>query len=769
LKTAGTQSITATDTVTSSITGSQTGITVSAGSLSKFVLSAPSSATAGTAFTLTVTAEDAYGNTVTSYSSSVPLSASTGAISPTSTGTSGWSNGVWSSTSVTLTAAGSITITANDGSGHTGTATLTVNAAAASKLVVSGFPSSVTAGSGNSVTVTAEDQYGNTVTSFAGTVTISSSDSKAVLPSPGTLTNGVGSFSVTLETAGTQSITASATGVTSGSQTSITVNPASASTLVVSGFPSSVTAGTAGSVTVTAKDAYGNTATGYRGTVKFTSSDGQAALPSNYAFQAGDNGAHTFTNGVTLKTAGTQSITATDTATGTITGSQTGITVNPASIASFTISGYPSSVTAGTNFGSSNVVVTAVDSYGNTVTSYTGSVYFTSTDTQAVLPYTSSSKYTFTTGSGNDNGVHTFPGTGFTLKTVGSGTQTITVTDGTHSATSNSITVTATSFAGFTITGYPSVVTVGTSFGSNNVVVTAVDAYGNTVTGYSGSVYFTSSDSLAVLPYTQSSKYTFTTGSGNDNGVHTFPGTGFMLKTLGSQTITVTDGSGHSAISSSITVANAPPQYDKYATGNAASGAKYMTINFPATTSSGELIVVAVTESTSDHVTSITPTTYNFAQYKTLTVDSNVQVEVWYGWSTTASAQTITINFESGGTAHSTSAVVFSISGASTSSPFDGNANTAVSSSASSSASISTSTTRANDLVIGVLGLDGSSSTTISATGNNNLVAYSDCNSGRDTAVEYQTVTVPSNTQESFSWTGGNHNWGIIEFAIRPP
>ena len=81
-------------------------------------------------------------------------------------------------------------------------------------------------------------------------------------------------------------------------------------------------AGAPGSVTVTADDLYGNVATGYRGTVKFSSSDTNAALPANYTFTAANAGTHTFTNGVTLKTVGTQSITATDTVTGTITGTR---------------------------------------------------------------------------------------------------------------------------------------------------------------------------------------------------------------------------------------------------------------------------------------------------------------------------------------------------------------------------------------------------------------------------------------------------------------
>src|SRR5260370_35767000 len=67
------------------------------------------------------------------------------------------------------------------------------------------------------------------------------------------------------------------------------------------------------SVTVTALDQFNNVATGYTGIVHFTSSDGQAVLPANYTFVAGDNGIHTFTNLTTLKTAGNQTITGTDT------------------------------------------------------------------------------------------------------------------------------------------------------------------------------------------------------------------------------------------------------------------------------------------------------------------------------------------------------------------------------------------------------------------------------------------------------------------------
>ena len=69
------------------------------------------------AFTIQITALNQNGNPFTGYpATSLTLTASTGIVSPASTGTSGWSKGVWTGT-VTLTTAGSdIRITASDGS-----------------------------------------------------------------------------------------------------------------------------------------------------------------------------------------------------------------------------------------------------------------------------------------------------------------------------------------------------------------------------------------------------------------------------------------------------------------------------------------------------------------------------------------------------------------------------------------------------------------------------------------------------------------------------
>jgi hypothetical protein len=75
-------------------------------------------------------------------------------------------------------------------------------------------------------------------------------------------------------------------------------------------------------------------------------------------------------------------------------------------------------------------------------------------------------------------------------------------------------------------------IAAGTPF---NLTVTAIDVWGNVLPTYTGSVKFTDSVTGATLP----GKYTFTTGTGKDNGVHTF--TGLVLKTKGLQTIAVID------------------------------------------------------------------------------------------------------------------------------------------------------------------------------------------------------------------------------------
>jgi hypothetical protein len=95
--------------------------------------------------------------------------------------------------------------------------------------------------------------------------------------------------------------------------------------------PSNATAGSPFTVTVTAmvgrsRDKVINSP------IHFTSSDSAAVLPPDYYFTAQDAGSHTFTNGVTLKTAGSQSITATTIGASALNGTAT-VTVSAATTA----------------------------------------------------------------------------------------------------------------------------------------------------------------------------------------------------------------------------------------------------------------------------------------------------------------------------------------------------------------------------------------------------------------------------------------------------
>ncbi len=305
----------------------------------------------------------------------------------------------------------------------------------------------------------------------------------------------------------------------------------------VGGFPSPITAGVPGNVTVTALDQLGETVTGYRGTVHFSSSDGQAVLPNDYTFTAADSGTHTFS--ATLKTAGTQSLTATDTATNSTTGTQSGILVNPAALNHFLITSSVdgSSTTAGSPF---DITVTAQDAYNNMVTTYTGTVTFSSQDPYgATLP----SDYTF---QPSNMGMVTFPG-GATLYTAG--TWDVTVTDTSSGATgSDFVMVTAAPAVAFQIIA-PANATSGQAF---DITVIAVDPYGNTDMNYLGTIHFTSTDSDpgVVLP----ADYTF---QASDAGMVTFPA-GVTLMTPGDQTITATDTSDASITGSAIVTVTAP-------------------------------------------------------------------------------------------------------------------------------------------------------------------------------------------------------------------
>jgi hypothetical protein len=515
LRTAGNQTLTATDTKTPSIIGASSTIAVNPAAVSHFVLSAvPSNITAGNTFNLTVTSLDAFNNLATGYTGTVVMSSTDTAASfvpPSATLT-----GAVGTFSVTLKTVGSWTVTAKDAA--TGTPSVTtglinVFVAPASHFVISGTPGSTTAGHGFGFTVTAYDPFNNLATGYLGTVVFSSSDKALVfLPSAGTLAGGVGTFSATLKTAGNQTITAqdSATSTITGTSNTITVSAAAATHFALTGEPSSLSAGTPFAFTVTAEDAFNNKAIGYAGTVHFTSTDPNASVGGS-ASEGGLPSPATLTSGVgaftaTLVTAGSQTLTVSDAVAGSIAGSAT------VSIASLAANHFQVSVPSPVQAGQFNIFqVTALDRFNNQDTTYGGTVEFTTSAAKAQL----SDPGALTNGMGN-----------FVAILKSAGIQTVTATDivnNTLTGTSNPITVTPAGLFQFAVTASNPTAGLGFAF-----TVVAQDQFGNTETNYGGTVRFSSTDGRGVLP----ANSTLAAGQG------TFSAT---LATSGSQTLSATD------------------------------------------------------------------------------------------------------------------------------------------------------------------------------------------------------------------------------------
>lgn len=197
-----------------------------------FTAAAPGVITAGgNAGTVQVALEDGAGNVATNNSSTV--------VTLTVTGSSSYSQ-VYSATAVSGVATfnlSSVALQTADTYLYTATATgLTqtqstelVTAGTATSFTVTGLGPFAAPGSAGTATVTANDQYGNVATGFTGTVTLSSTDTTATF-SPTSYTyvsgnGGVHTFSVTFNTAGTFSVTATS-GAVVGSESGIVVAPA---------------------------------------------------------------------------------------------------------------------------------------------------------------------------------------------------------------------------------------------------------------------------------------------------------------------------------------------------------------------------------------------------------------------------------------------------------------------------------------------------------------------------------------------------------------
>jgi len=257
-------------------------------------------------------------------------------------------------------------------------------------------------------TVTLNGLYTGTVTPAVSGVTGTLSPTSLVWSG----TSGAKTFTLTATSAGTASvsITASPTLTIAGSPISVTVST-SATTATLSG-PATATEAVATSAFTVALNGV------YTGTITPTVSGVTGSFTPISLSWSGTSGSKTFT--FTPSSSGTASISITASPTLSYSGSPVSVSVSPGAVDTLSVTG-PSSATAGMPL---SITVTADLTMGGTDTSYRGTIAFTSNDPHAALP----GNYTFTVG---DVGVHSF-----TVTFLTAGDKTITATDTVTSAIS---------------------------------------------------------------------------------------------------------------------------------------------------------------------------------------------------------------------------------------------------------------------------------------------------------------------------------------------
>ena len=555
---------------------------------------APAGNSASTAFTIAL--EDQFGNPITrATNTTVNLSSNSkgsyifnttkGLTTPTGATTVTINSGN-PSASVYYgdTSSGNPVITASVTGQPTWTATQTETVTAGpTKLVFTTPPQTGSAYTSAIIgPITVQEQTAAGVPTTVGeTVTLSSNSSGTYIFNPTfgatsptgstTVTIPAGSSSVSFyygdTKAGSPSIMAAATGLTSASQPeTVNVGPVAAFALSTPGAP---VAGTSFTETITAVDAGGNTVTsfgGAGGTSECLTLSGAASSPNGTAplypplgtCQSGTS-AITFTNGVgmaavTLYNAQPTKLQATQ---GAITGSTNSFNVSAGSAAAFSLSTIPQS--AGVAFSQS---ISATDQWGNPTSSYAGTKCLTfSGPSSSPAPTSKAPAYPAQGGS-------CATGQSSVTFTAGIGTPSITLYDAqTTTLTAKSGSLTGTS-ASFTVAAGPlTTLTVanpgpqiaGTAF---NVHMTGVDQWSNgisatltptfsgpsnapngTTPSYPGSVTFTNGTATSSITLFDAQSTTLKVTSGSISG--TSPS--FTVSAGAITSITATSGGSQSA------------------------------------------------------------------------------------------------------------------------------------------------------------------------------------------------------------------------------
>ena len=412
--------MTLTITDTQTLISGSTSLVVGPNSLHSYALSpSTTSPSAGTPFSLTVTANDQYGNLDTNYGGAHCVAFTGAPNSPDGTGNTypnagscaandssvTFSGGVASggaAPNVTLVDATNVNLTLTDvASGHGGFAGLSVGPGPLSSYAMTSSVSP-TAGDAFPVSMNALDQFGNLDTNYSGLECITFSGpsnapdttpplypASATCPSgssgvtfAGGSASGANVASIILFDAQTTTLVATNAGATASGSLGLSVGPGSLDSYQLTPSTTTPTAGVPFTVAITALDQYQNIDTNYSGSQCVTFAGGSVApdgtgptYPDGSTCAVGDSqvtfDAGLATDGdapsVTLVVAGPVELLATDVASGD--GGSASLTVGNGPFDQFAVIASTATPVAGASF---SVRLTAQDQYENLVSTFAG-------------------------------------------------------------------------------------------------------------------------------------------------------------------------------------------------------------------------------------------------------------------------------------------------------------------------------------------------------------------------------------------------------------
>ncbi|MCI0513506.1 hypothetical protein L0128_09865, partial [candidate division KSB1 bacterium] len=488
---------------------------INAGALSQFNIKPISTQAASAPFSITVTALDPYQNVVTNFTNTVDLSDLTGTLMPKVS--ENFTQGQWSGTvQINQARTGNvISVRRASGSENGRSNAFDVISSAIDHFQLSVIASPQIAGTAFPLMITAKDAANNTVSGFTGTANLRDLTGTISPFTTPNFVNGVWNGSVSI----TQSLAKNVITVTSsgkaGASNEFTVDAGALNQFTFQSISSPQIAGAAFSITITAEDVFGNRILNFNNPANLNDPSGTITPKNTPAFTAGQ-----WTGAVTI----TQSrddvqITATR---NHISGQSNKFNVRSGTLASFSLKNIDSQI-AGLPF---PVTITARDNFGNTVTSFNGSVTLSDL-TGTILPKISTE---FTAGiwSGNVTISQTFAVNQLRVQRNG----------GSESGQSNNFAVIASTVDHFEISSISNPQTAGVRF---PITITARDAQNNLVTTFNSRVNLTDLTGTVDLKTTGN----FVNGQRTENIL--------ITRSVVNNTITVTAG-GKAGVSNPFTV-----------------------------------------------------------------------------------------------------------------------------------------------------------------------------------------------------------------------